>query len=237
MNELTKIFNYEDNEVRIKIEAEENWFCARDICDVLEIKQTGSAIERLEEDEVISMNTVDSIGRKQEMQFINESGLYSLILTSRKPEAKKFKKWITSEVLPSIRKHGMYATHNTLEEMINDPDFTIKLLTTIKEERRLRIEAEDKRQIFNNKMIATACAKQGGLTAQNNRLQDQLYGNRNYRTIKAMESIHRQKFSWRPLVKKSKELNITINKVQDEKYGEINSYHKDIWKLVHGLDI
>lgn len=75
--------------------------------------------------------------------FINESGLYSLILSSKLPTAKKFKRWVTSEVLPSIRKHGMYAMPDTVEKMIADPDTAIRLLTTLKEEQNKRKVLED----------------------------------------------------------------------------------------------
>lgn len=85
---------------------------------------------------------MDTPGGKQDLTTVNESGLYSLILRSRKPEAKAFRRWVTSEVLPSIRKHGMYATPTTIEDMIANPDMAIKLLTTLKEERAARAKAE-----------------------------------------------------------------------------------------------
>ena len=76
------------------------------------------------------------------MIFINEDGLYDVILDSRKPQAKTFRKWVTSEILPSIRKHGIYATDNVIDQILNNPDFGIEILTKLKEERSARIEAE-----------------------------------------------------------------------------------------------
>ncbi|EJQ90027.1 phage antirepressor, partial [Bacillus cereus] len=102
------------------------------------------SLSRLDEDELHSMKVTDSLGRQQETNIINESGLYSLIMTSRKPQAKAFKKWVTSEVLPSIRKHGAYMTDQVLEKAVTNPDFMIGLLTNLKEEQAKRIEAERK---------------------------------------------------------------------------------------------
>ncbi|NKD55960.1 MULTISPECIES: Bro-N domain-containing protein [unclassified Haematospirillum] len=101
-------FVFEDCNVRTLID--ENgvpWFVASDVCLVLEISNSRDAISRLDDDEK-SVGIADTPGGPQEMNIINESGLYALILTSRKPAAKRFKKWVTSEVLPSIRMTGSY---------------------------------------------------------------------------------------------------------------------------------
>jgi prophage antirepressor-like protein len=102
-------FNFNDNEVRCQIINNEPWFVAKDVCTVLGIEKYRDAIAKLDEDEGCPLK-VDTLGGIQTMTGINESGLYSLILRSNKPEAKVFKKWVTSEVLPSIRKHGSYST-------------------------------------------------------------------------------------------------------------------------------
>ena len=83
------------------------WFCLRDVCEVLELR-TQKVVQRLEDDVLSKYPIVDSLGRTQQATFVNEDGLYDTILESRKPLAKKFRKWVTSEVLPSIRKHGGY---------------------------------------------------------------------------------------------------------------------------------
>ena len=109
---------------------------------------------------------VDTLGGNQEMTALNESGLYSLIMTSRKQEAKEFKKWVTKEVLPSICKHGIYATETTIESMISNPDFAIQLLTTLKEEKAARIEAERRNAILmhtTKTFTTTEIAKEIGL--------------------------------------------------------------------------
>lgn len=104
-DERFKIFSKENlGSVRTVLLNNEVWFCAKDVCDILEIKNVTQAVQRLEEDERSMFN----IGRQGNTNFINESGLYTLILRSDKPEAKPFRKWITSEVIPAIRKTGKY---------------------------------------------------------------------------------------------------------------------------------
>ncbi|XLP22299.1 Bro-N domain-containing protein [Bacillus toyonensis] len=114
--------------MRTVIKEGEPWFVAKDVCEALDVKNTTVAINKLDIDEVTKFNLGGLAG---ETNIINESGLYSLILRSRKPEAKAFKRWITHEVIPSIRKHGAYMTESTLESAISDPDFMIGLLITI----------------------------------------------------------------------------------------------------------
>lgn len=107
MNEL-QIFTYQQSQVRTVQKDGEPWFVLKDVCEVLGIADHKVVTRRLEEDEVCLTPLTDSIGRPQETSIINESGLYTVILRSDKPEAKPFRKWVTSEVLPSIRKTGGY---------------------------------------------------------------------------------------------------------------------------------
>jgi anti-repressor protein len=143
MNNL-QVFSYEGKEVRTIQECGEPWWVLKDVCEVLELSNSRMVAERLDEDEK-GVSIVDTLGGKQELTVISESGLYNVILLSRKPEARKFKRWVTHEILPSIRKHGAYMTSDKLEEIMNDPNAWIKLLTTLKEERqakeRLQLQA------------------------------------------------------------------------------------------------
>lgn len=107
MNDL-QIFNYQSSEVRTVMQNGEPWFCLVDVCRVLGISHTKDTANRLDKDEVGQTEVIDRLGRKQRITIINESGLYNVILRSDKPEAKPFRKWVTSEVLPSIRKTGTY---------------------------------------------------------------------------------------------------------------------------------
>lgn len=107
MNDLT-VFNFDGTrEVRTVVRDEEPWFVAKDVCDILDISQYRDAISTLDEDERASV-VVDTLGGPQNMSAVNESGLYALVFKSRKSEAKAFRKWVTSEVLPTIRKTGQY---------------------------------------------------------------------------------------------------------------------------------
>lgn len=141
MNELQKVFNYGSQEIKTIIKNDEAWFVAKDVCDILEHSQVSKAVDRLDDDEKL-LGTLFLSGQNRQTWLVNESGLYELILTSRKPEAKQFKRWIKHEVLPSIRKHGAYMTNETLEKALTSPDFLIRLATELKEEQQKRLEAE-----------------------------------------------------------------------------------------------
>ena len=136
MNDL-QTFNYQSNEVRTIQKDGDPWFVLKDVCQVLGITNHKNIYARLDPDEK-GVRQMDTPGGKQEMSIINESGLYNVILRSDKPEAKPFRKWVTSEVLPTIRRHGGYMTPDTLEKAMQDPDTMIRLLTTLKEERAAR---------------------------------------------------------------------------------------------------
>src|SRR5678816_1073443 len=113
MNEL-KIFNYSDKQVRTLLEDNQPWWVLKDVCDILQLTTPTRVAERLEDDEVSLTHITDNLGRKQETLIINESGLYNVILRSDKPEAKPFRKWVTGEVLPTIRKTGGYVGNDEM---------------------------------------------------------------------------------------------------------------------------
>ena len=135
MNEIQVFNNAEFGEVRTVMQNGEPWFVAADVCKALDVDRT--ATRRLDDDEK-DVHSTHTLGGVQDITIVNEPGLYSLVLGSRKPEAKAFKRWITHEVIPSIRKHGMYA----VDELIANPDLAIAALTALKEERAKRIELE-----------------------------------------------------------------------------------------------
>jgi prophage antirepressor-like protein len=114
MNQLQQVFKYQEHQVRTVIKDGEPWFVAKDVCDVLNHSNHKVAVTRLDEDEVSKVYLTDSLGRNQQTTIVNEAGLYSLILTSNKPEAKQFKRWITHEVIPTIRKTGGYVSNDDL---------------------------------------------------------------------------------------------------------------------------
>lgn len=136
MNEL-QIFNHPDfGQVRTVTINDEPWFVGKDVADVLGYSNSRKALaDHVSEDDKRDGVTIrDAIGREQNPVLINESGLYSLILSSKLPGAKEFKRWVTSEVLPSIRKHGAYMTPETLQAAILNPDTMIQLCQQIKNE-------------------------------------------------------------------------------------------------------
>lgn len=140
-NEI-QVWNYESSEIRTVQVNGEPWFVLADVCKVLELSSPHKVADRLENDERNQIPVTDSLGRYQNTAIINESGLYTVILRSDKPQAKPFRKWVTSEVLPSIRKHGAYMTDQALEKALTNPDFLIELATQLKaeQEQRRRLE-------------------------------------------------------------------------------------------------
>ncbi|MED1953952.1 phage antirepressor [Brevibacillus centrosporus] len=182
-----KLFAYGAKEVRVVVKANDLWFVASDVTEILGIDRTQT--RRLDEDEK-GVCLIQTPGGQQEMLCVNEAGLYSLVLNSRKLEAKAFKRWVTHEVIPSVRKHGAYMTPETIEKTLNDPDFIIGLATKLKEEQQARrvlevqIEATRPKVIFaealetsNNTILIGELAKllkQNGVDIGQNRLFERL---------------------------------------------------------------
>ena len=123
----------------------EPWFVAADVCKALELGNPSMTVERLDDDEK-GISTIDTLGGKQRMAIINEPGLYSLVITSRKPEAKAFKRWITHEVIPAIRKYGGYMTKSLLEQVLENPnliyEFARRMLEEQQKNERLKQELD-----------------------------------------------------------------------------------------------
>ena len=138
MNELQIFENEEFGKVRTLVKDGEPGFVASDVCECLGLANPTVSVNRLDYDERAKFN----LGRQGWVNIVNEYGLYNLVLGSRKPEAKNFKRWVTHEVLPAIRKHGGYLTPDKVEEILTNPDSIIRLATQLKEERAKRAEAE-----------------------------------------------------------------------------------------------
>ncbi|HDR7801333.1 TPA: phage antirepressor KilAC domain-containing protein [Bacillus tropicus] len=150
MNQLQTFNNKELGHVRTVVKGEDIWFVAKDVAEVLEFSETHAMTRHLDEEELMSVKLT---GMNMKSTLMNESGLYSAILRSRKPQAKVFKKWVTSEVLPSIRKHGAYMTDQVLEQAVTNPDFAIGLLTKLKEEKEKLAAAQQ--QIVQQRPLVT----------------------------------------------------------------------------------
>lgn len=149
--------NYFENEqfgkIRVINQNNEPWFVAKDITAVLGYKNPSKAIkDHVDTEDKLNNETLLSLGQRGGW-IINESGLYSLILSSKIPTAKAFKRWVTHEVLPSIRKHGGYLTPQKIEEVLTDPDTIIQLATTLKEEQSRRKALEAENQVMQPKAL------------------------------------------------------------------------------------
>lgn len=141
MQELQIFKNSEFGEIRTKMISNEPYFMLSDVCRVLEIKNSRDSKNRLNEKGVATTDILTN-GGIQKADFINESNLYKLVFQSRKPQAEKFSDWVTSEVLPTIRKHGAYMSSEVIEKTLSDPDYLIRLATNLKEEKAKRALAE-----------------------------------------------------------------------------------------------
>ena len=211
MNDIQVFNNPEFGEIRTVEINNEPWFVGKDVAVILGYSNPQKAIrDHIDEDDrtVNESFTVNGTA----IALINESGLYSLVLSSKLPTAKKFKRWVTSEVLPSIRKHGAYMTPETLEKMVLTPDFGIRLLTELKaeQEKRKALEAtveEQKPHVLVSKAVSASkttiligalakLLKQNGINIGQNRLFEWLRqngflvkrgDNRNMPPQKAME--------------------------------------------------
>ena len=169
-----QIFQNSGYQIRGGLINNEPYFVLADVCKALDITNPSMTIQQLDEDERAKLD----LGRQGEAWTVTESGLYRIIMRSDKPQAKPFQKWVTGEVLPSIRKHGIYATPQTIEDMIANPDFAIELLQTLKTEREARIEAERRNAVLmhaTKTYTSTEIAKELGFKsaiALNNKLAD-----------------------------------------------------------------
>ncbi len=197
MNEIT-IFKYESKKVRTVIKDGEPWFVLKDVCVVLGITNPTVVSNRLEEDEVTKYNLG---GLSGDSNIINESGLYSVILLSRKPEAKRFKKWITSEVLPEIRKTGSYLrTPRTYIQALEALLESEKEKERLKQEKKeLQIELDESKEYFTVKRVAK------------------------------INRISWKSLNWRKLKNVSQAMEREIRKVFDANFETVNAYHIDVW--------
>ncbi len=151
MNNEIQRFEFKGAELRtLTDENGEPWFVAKDVCDVLGYTNASKAIsDHVDSEDKLNNESLSSLGQRGGW-LVNESGLYSLVLSSKLPTAKEFKRWVTHEVLPSIRKHGAYMTQQTLDKALTSPDFLIQLATKLKEEQEKVKELEPKAKALDD---------------------------------------------------------------------------------------
>lgn len=153
MNNL-QIFDSPDfGQIRTIQQNGEPWFVGKDVADILGYQNGSRDVNRHVDEDDRQNYQNGTFESNRGLTIINESGLYSLILSSKMPKAKEFKRWVTSEVIPAIRKHGGYLTADKIEQALTDPDTIIKLATTLKEERAARQQAEASLQAAKPKVL------------------------------------------------------------------------------------
>ncbi|WP_010120201.1 BRO-N domain-containing protein [Corynebacterium nuruki] len=138
-------FDFHGRQVRVlTAEDGEPRFVLNDLCTVLNLGSPHKVAARIDEDARTQIPVTDSLGRQQQTTVVDEAGMYEVILRSDKPEAVEFRRWVTREVLPAIRKHGGYLTEQKIEQVLTDPDTIIRLATDLKDERARRVQVERK---------------------------------------------------------------------------------------------
>ena len=266
-----KLFENPQFRVRVIMRCSDPWFVASDACKCLELKDdAGTICRELDEQDKVTLSREEFMGgvsnrgiicsvdsRVQSLVFVSESGLYDLVMMSRKPEAKAFKRWVTHEVLPSIRKTGGYGIR-TVDDMINDPDTAIRLLTQLKilrlQNDQLEMERDEairtKAQIGSNReatAMNTASQKSKEckrLTAENEELKDAVGRGNNWCTVSVMKSEWKREFGhepvWQKLMKFSADLPKEMQPIKDvdekvilkngsEKLSKVYRYHREAW--------
>lgn len=206
MNDLMIFNNPEFGEIRTVGLDGEPLLVGKDVALALGYTNPQKAIRDHVDDEDKTVNETFSVNGTP-IVLINESGLYSLVLSSKLPGAKKFKRWVTSEVLPSIRKHGAYMTSDPIDKMINSPEFGIKLLTALRDE-------QDKRKA----------------------LETELDRSKEWYSIKRvahLNGVSYKVFDWRKLKLESQRQGYGVKKIFDANYGEVNTYHVNVWEKVY----
>ena len=240
-----KIFEAEAfGQVRVVDVDGEPWFVARDVCECLELGNPRTSIALLDEDEK-GVHTMDTPGGAQEMSIVSEAGLYSLILRSRKPEAKAFKRWITHEVLPSIRRTGGYGQWNLPRAPKSFPD-ALRMIADIEEEKQLALEQRDyykrTKAEIGSRREATAMATASTATRRANRLEDSLGIGKTYKQVKAipwlLEEFSDSRSMYQQVGKKLKNLSqrmgYEIKSVPCPEYPQgVKAYHVDVVKAFH----
>lgn len=153
MNELSIFKNEQFGEMRTVTIGEEIWFVGKDVAEILGYSNPNEAVQdHVDKEDKLNSKMLSSLKLELGQRggwLINESGLYSLVLSSKLPSAKEFKRWVTSEVLPSIRKHGAYMSPETIERVITDPDFIIRLANELKTAQQKVAELQPKADYFD----------------------------------------------------------------------------------------
>ena len=246
-----QLFENTDWKVRVVMRDGEPWFVAKDVCECLDLGNPSQAIARLEDDErwLISNEALRANG---ETAVVSEPGLYSLVLGSRKPEAKAFKRWVTHEVLPSIRKTGGYGIR-TVDDMINDPDTAIRLLTQLKilrlQNDQLAMERDEAirtKAMIGSSREATAMNTASQKSKECEKLREQIGDSKTYKAAKSIPWLSeyfntRNRGLYNSLAAKLKKIEADMPSkfehimIDDSQYGQIKAYHVAVIEKLHEM--
>ena len=228
MNELKIFKNNDFGEIRTVTINGEPHFVGKDIAEILEYQNGSRDINRHVDPEDRIKTMVFDGNQDKETILINESGLYSLILSSKMPKAKKFKRWVTSEVLPEIRKTGSYTKA--------PKSFKEALFLAYKQQEQIE-ELERTKAWIGNKREAQAMNTASQKSKEVKKLQVALDLEMSFATVKKVEKMTGRKYNWRNLKKYCQDAGLGWNKAFDSNYGSVNSYPIEAWKNVYGIEI
>ncbi len=228
MNELTIFRNDNFGEVRTVVINNTVWFVGKDVAEILEYQNGSRDINRHVDVEDKIKTMVFDGNQDKETILINESGLYSLILSSKMPNAKKFKHWVTNEVLPEIRKTGTYKS--------TPKSFKEALYLAYKQQEKIE-ELERTKAWISSRREATAMNTASQKSKEVNKLKIALDRSHKYATVKRIMNATNMKYPYKPLKDYCVETGLRWFKVDDVNYGSVNSYPAEAWKNVYGIEL
>lgn len=254
-----QLFQNAGFKIRVIMRCADPWFVAKDVCDCLAIADASQACKNLDDDEkqVVTRSPELSLLFRESsnaptMMLISESGLYTLVMRSNKPEAKVFRKWVTSEVLPSIRKTGGYGIR-TVDDMINDPDTAIRLLTQLKilrlQNDQLEMERDEAirtKAMIGSRREATAMNTASQKSKECEKLREQIGDSKTYKAVTAITWLpdyfnmsNRGLYGSLAANLKKIEAGMTSEfkhtDIEDSRWGKVNAYHVDVIERLHEM--
>jgi len=221
---MNEILSFEGHQVRVVMQDAEPWWVVKDVCDSLGLTNPSEAIKKVDGDDLSQAEVIDAMGRTQKTSIVNEPGLYSLILRSDKPEAKRFKRWLTHEVIPAIRKTGRF-------EVAKPAPTKFEIMRNMLD----AWEAHETRLMQHDQQIGTIELSVGVLE---NRL-DVFGADTHYRTVRAFGNERKLRLSHakanaigRKAARICRDRGIEIGEVPDERHGSVHSYPVEVLQEV-----
>ena len=235
MSNLTIFKNEDFGDIRTTLVDNQPYFCLADVCRILDIKNVSDCKDRLKKDGVVNNDVIDSLGRRQVANFINESNLYKCIFQSRQPYAEKFQDWVTEEILPEIRKTGSYSlVPKSYAE-------ALRLYADEVEQKELmqkqRDEAIRTKAYISDKKTATAMNTASQKSREVEKLKRELDKSKEFASIKAAEIRLKSKFDWKPLRNYCTSHELEMPKIFDANYGSVRTYPAEAWQEIYGVDL